>query len=69
MDGLIGYGSNQTASYQEPKMATAPTLKQRLEFAVVEAEQRLTEAKEARDIFDRNPDLERLLNIMQKGRF
>ena len=46
-----------------------PTLQQRLDAAVKEAEARLAEAKEARDILSRNPDLERLLNIMQRGRF
>jgi len=45
------------------------TLKGRLDMAVKEAEERLAEAKEAQEIFERNPDLERLLNIMQKGRF
>lgn len=46
-----------------------PTLQERLDMAVTNAEQQLADAKEARDIFQRNPDLERLLDIMQKGRF
>ena len=46
-----------------------PTLQERLEMAVHNAGQQLADAKEARDIFQRNPDLERLLDIMQKGRF
>lgn len=46
-----------------------PTLQERLDMSVMDCEQRLAEAKEARDIFARNPDLERLLDIMQKGRF
>lgn len=45
------------------------TLKERLDMAVSEAKARLVEAEEARAIFERNPDLERLLDIMQKGRF
>lgn len=50
--------------------ACAPlTLQQRLDYAVKTAQERLAEATEARDIFKRNPDLERLLNIMQKGNF
>lgn len=44
-------------------------LKKRLELAVTKAEQALKDAKEAKDIFDRHPDLERLLDIMQKGGF
>lgn len=46
-----------------------PTLQERLDMAVSNAQQQLKEATEARDIFTRNPDLERLLDIMQKGRF
>ena len=51
------------------QMVGMPSLKLRLERAVQEAEQHLKEAKRAREIFDRNPDLEELMNIMQKGRF
>ncbi len=50
-------------------MVAMPTMKQRLEQAVVEAESRLADAKRARDILNANPDLEELLNIMQRGRF
>ena len=52
-----------------PKSIQMPTLKLRLEQAVKDAESRLNDAKEARDILDKNPDLEKLLNIMQRGRF
>ena len=45
------------------------TLKERLNNAVVHAEERLAGAKEAREIFNRNPDIERLLDIMQRGLF
>ena len=51
------------------KMVGMPSLKIRLERAVQEAEDRLVEVKRAREIFDRNPDLEELMNIMQRGRF
>ncbi len=50
-------------------MARMPTLKERLDMAVKNAEDRLTDAKEARELLNRNPDLERLLDIMQKGHF
>lgn len=52
-----------------PTTSRPPTLQQRLDMAVTNAQQQLKEATEARDIFARNPDLERLLDIMQKGRF
>lgn len=46
-----------------------PTLQDRLELAVKQAEERLAAVKEAREIFLRNPDIERLLDIMQKSHF
>ena len=52
-----------------PSMARMPTLKERLSLAVKQAEDQLKVAQEAKEIFDRNPDLERLLDLMQKGRF
>ena len=63
----------ETASQGQYLGSCAPTpqatLKVRLEYAVQEAEQRLTEAKRAKEIFTQHPELEELLNIMQKGRF
>ena len=68
--------SNYPVRYDEPctsageaKMIGMPSLKIRLERAVQEAEDRLVEVKRAREIFDRNPALEELMNIMQRGRF
>jgi hypothetical protein len=46
-----------------------PSLKTRLNMAVKEAESRLADAKRAAEIFEKNPELEELLNIMQRGRF
>ena len=60
---------DETCSTGASKMLQMPTLKLRLEQAVSEAEARLKEAQRAREIFDRNPDLEELMNIMQRGRF
>jgi len=57
------------ASYGQAKMVSMPTMAQRLDLAVQQAEKKLADAKEARDIFNRNPDLERLLNIMQNNHF
>lgn len=69
MGGGIGYAMQQEQGYANAKMASMPTMKQRLDLAVREAEDKLAAVKEARDIFERNPDIERLLDLMQKSRF
>ncbi len=74
MNGLIGggdypYEQAQAGSLANAKMVSVPTLRQRLDMAVQQAEERLTAVKEARELFDRNPDMEKLLNIMQKAHF
>lgn len=51
------------------KMLRMPTMKERLDLAVSQAEEKLGMAKRARELFDRNPDLEELLNIMQRAHF
>jgi len=51
------------------KMARMPTLRERLDLAVAQAEERLAAVKEAREIFDRNPDVEKLLDLMQRAHF
>ena len=51
------------------KMVHMRTLKQRLDDAVKEAEARLAAVKEAQEIFERHPDIELLLDIMQRGHF
>lgn len=65
---LAGYAGEQ-AYDPTPKLARMPTLKERLELAVRQAEEQLAMAKRARELFDRNPDLEELLNIMQRNHF
>ena len=52
-----------------PQMASVPTLKQRLDLAVRQAEEKLAAVKRAKEIFDRNPELEELINIMQRAHF
>lgn len=71
MEGLMGYGAQTATPYYDngAKMASIPTLKQRLDMAVEQAENRLAAVKEAREIFERNPDIERLLDIMQRSHF
>ncbi len=51
------------------RLGIAPTMKQRLAGAVQQAEERLQNAKRAKEILDKHPELEELLNIMQKGHF
>ena len=50
-------------------MARMPSLKQRLDMAVVQAEEKLRAVTRAKEIFEKNPDLEELLNIMQRSHF
>jgi hypothetical protein len=68
---LVGYGggSYPMEEQAQAKMARMPTMKERIELAVVQAEDRLAKAKRAKELFEKNPDLEELLNIMQGGHF
>ena len=58
-----------TSDYASAKMVRMPTLKERLELAVQQAEEKLAAVKRAKEIFDKHPDLEELLNIMQRSHF
>jgi bacterioferritin (cytochrome b1) len=51
------------------KQARQATHRQRLEQSIRDAEERIAKLKEARELLDRNPDLERLLDIMQQSHF
>ena len=51
------------------KEARQATHRQRLEMSIKSAEDRIAKLKEARELLDRNPDLERLLDIMQQSHF
>ncbi len=51
------------------KQARQATHRQRLEQSIKDAEERIAKLKEARELLDRNPDLERLLDIMQQSHF
>lgn len=64
--GSTGY---DLAEQPAAKMVRMPTMKDRLAAAVDDAERRLADAKRAKEIFDAHPELEELLNIMQRGRF
>lgn len=66
--GLAGQGSSP---YNEisAKDAQMPSMKLRLSMAVKEAESKLADAKRAKEILDKHPELEELLNIMQRRSF
>ena len=67
-DELI-LGGSQYPEQSEAKMVRMPTVKERIELAVKQAEQRLAAVQRARELFDKNPDLEEILNIMQSNHF
>lgn len=60
---------------QQGAYASAPTplgnlsIAKRIDLAVAKAEEQLAAVKRAREILDKNPDLEELLNIMQRSHF
>ena len=67
---FVGSLQAQTGGYGETLvMAGMPTMQERLDMAVKQAEERLAAVTRARDILARNPDIEELLNIMQKSQF
>ena len=66
LSGGANYAGNQM---EQTKMARMPTLQQRLDMALKQAEERLQAVKEARELLARNPDLEKLLDIMQRSHF
>lgn len=70
------FDGNQIQQYAQTALGGAgcsptrmPSLQQRLDLAVKQAEDRLAKVREARDILSRNPDLEKLLDIMQQSHF
>jgi hypothetical protein len=71
---MSSYGLERTEEYNSvstrlPDSSRQPTIQERLDAAVKNAKMRLDDAEKAQDILSRNPDLEELLNIMQKGNF
>ena len=70
MNGLLsGGGYNDSLSRQAGASPYAIALKDRIASAVFQAQERLDAAKEAQEIFERNPDLEKLINAIQRGQF
>ena len=60
----------ESPSYNSPaKMVRLPSLQDRLAEAVANAKAQLADAERAKEIFDAHPELEEVLNIMQRSRF
>lgn len=69
---MDNFGGESLAQYGTPtgaRIAIMPTLKDRIANAVLQAEEKLKQVREASAILERNPDLEKLLNIMQRNHF
>ena len=49
--------------------ARMPSIRERAAHAVVQAESHLATVKEALALLDKNPDLERLIDLMQRAHF
>lgn len=64
-----GYDSPGASIQSLKSVGQVPTMAQRLDAAVKQAEDRLVQAKRAREIFSKNPDLEELINILNRGGF
>lgn len=67
--GASGDNKLMRDDYNELSAAKVVRIKGRLAEAVQRAEAQLADAKRAKEIFDAHPELEELLNIMQRGRF
>ena len=52
---------------EQGRMVRMPSLKDRLAEAASRAEQQLEDARRAKAIFEAHPELEKLLDIMQRG--
>lgn len=68
MDGLTPTNS-YAGDVLGAKVARMATMAERIELAVVQAEDRLAKVKRAKEILAAHPDLEELLNIMQSSYF
>lgn len=68
--GTIGGGLSDPRNYaMEAKVAGPMSMKMKLDMAVKEAEKRLADAKRAQEILAKNPELEELLNILNRTHF
>lgn len=66
LDPNYGYEQKAMAIQQSGQRMT---MAGRIQMAVLEAEKKLADVKRAKEILDKNPELEELLNIMQRSHF
>lgn len=62
---LGGYGAIETMA----KQAQPATMRQRLDQAVVDAKRNYEDAIRAKEIFEEFPELEELINLMNRMRY
>ena len=64
---------NVSMAYSNPSYSGAQVrpanMKERLDMAIKQAEVKLADVKRAKEIFEKHPALEELINIMQRNNF
>lgn len=68
-DAMMQGASGAYEQMANVKMLGVPTIQDRLDLAVKQSEERLAALMRAKELFEKNPDLEELLNIMQRAHF
>jgi len=66
-DSDNAYAMQQVGS-STPTLGRTPTMKERIKMAVDRAEEQLADAKRAQQILDSNPELQELIDIMNRAR-
>jgi hypothetical protein len=66
--------ANLAAMQQAQYASAVPVLgnlsiAKRIDLAITQAEEKLAAVRRAKELFEKNPDLEELLNIMQRSHF
>lgn len=69
MDEFTAQGASNLSApyYDQPKQMVSVSMKQRIEAAIAQAERRLEDVKRMKALLDKNPDLEELLNLMNRN--
>ena len=71
LGGLLGRQTPACAPNPIPSQSyiQPASLRQRLDIALKQAEERMAQLQHVQEILDQNPDIEKLLEIVQKGYF
>jgi hypothetical protein len=64
-----GSATDYPREMQMAKLAQDPSIRSKVQFAVERAEAQLKDAKRMQELLDKNPELEELVNIMQRQRY